>query len=108
VSTIERALRKFILVDGLRDGHAKVQVQVSSHKGGAQARPPHSGATGDARHFINAEIERDRFCSDAGAAAVFFGERQDRNLYTRSTQREQIRDLNIATDTKPAQLRLSQ
>jgi len=31
-----------------------------------------------------------------------------RNLYTRSTQREQIRDLNIATDTKPAQLGLSQ
>ena len=31
-----------------------------------------------------------------------------RNLHTRSTQREQIRDLNIATDTKPAQLGLSQ
>jgi 2-methylisocitrate lyase-like PEP mutase family enzyme len=65
-------------------------------------------ATGDARHFINAEIERDRFCSDAGATAVFLVSIKIRNLYTRSTQREQIRDLNIATDTKPAQLRLSQ
>jgi 2-methylisocitrate lyase-like PEP mutase family enzyme len=65
-------------------------------------------ATGDARHFINAEIERDRFCSDAGAAAVFLVSVKIRNLYTRSTQREQMHDLNIATDTKPAQLRLSQ
>jgi hypothetical protein len=90
-------------VDALHEGNA--EVQVPSHEGAAEAR---ALARDQPQALVVSSTKRSRkqfaLVTTLAAAAVLLAGVNICNLYTIFSQREQIRDLKIAMDTKPAQL----